>query len=189
MVDVRQHARVHGRPDRGDDGSRDPEERGLLRTDQARRAEGLPAQPRTGQAGVGRNAPPRRRRRRGHRQGDAVRAPRPRRPADLQDRHPDDHRRRRSAHRRVVHRPLGRGVLRLVQRVQGHGRVGRAQRELRQPLEGDRGDQRVAVPARAVEPRLPHRRRRPGRMARHLRLALREGSAASTPRCTRTSSA
>ena len=54
VVDVRQHARLHGRPDRGDDGSRDPEERGLLRADQARRAEGLPAQPRAGQAGVAR---------------------------------------------------------------------------------------------------------------------------------------
>ena len=32
------------------------------------------------------------------------------------------------AHGRVVHRPLGRGVRRLVQRGEGHGRVGRAQR-------------------------------------------------------------
>ena len=53
--------------------------------------------------------------------------------------------------------------------VEGHGRVGRAQRELRQPLEGDGRDQRVAVPARAVEPRLPHRLRRARRVARHLR--------------------
>ena len=59
--------------------------------------------------------------------------------------------------RRVVHRPLGRGVRGLVQRLQGHGRVGCAQRELRQPLEGDRRDQRVALPAHPVEPRLPHR--------------------------------
>ncbi len=176
VVDVRQHARLHGRSDRGDDGSGDPEERRFLRADQARRAQGLPAEPRPGQAGFGGHAPPRRRRRRGHRQGDAVRAARPRRAADVQDRHPHDHRRCRSAHRRVVHRPLGRGLLRLVQRVEGHGRVGRAQRELRQPLEGDRRDQRVAVSARAVEPRLPHRRRRPGPMARHLRFALREGS-------------
>ena len=31
VVDLRQHPRVHGRPDRRHDGSRDPEERGLLR--------------------------------------------------------------------------------------------------------------------------------------------------------------
>ena len=38
VVHVREHPRVHGRPDRLDDGPRDPEERGLLRPDQARRA-------------------------------------------------------------------------------------------------------------------------------------------------------
>ena len=52
----------------------------------------------------------------------------------------------------VVHRPLGRGLRGLVQRVEGHGRVGCAQRELREPLEGDRRDQRVALPAHPVEP-------------------------------------
>ena len=41
-----------------------------------------------------------------------------------------------------VHRPLGRGLRGLVQRGEGHGRVGRAERELRQPVEGDRRDQR-----------------------------------------------
>ena len=45
VVDVRQHPRLHGRPDRVDDGSGDPEERGLLRPDQARRAAGLRAEP------------------------------------------------------------------------------------------------------------------------------------------------
>ena len=56
VVDVRQHARVHGRPDRRDDGSRDPEERRLLRADQPRRAEGLRAQPgrRAGRCRAGR---------------------------------------------------------------------------------------------------------------------------------------
>ena len=82
--------------------------------------------PDAGQAGVGGHAPSRRRRRRGHRGRDAARAARARGAADLQDRHPDDHHRRRSAYRRVVHRPLGRGVRGLVQRVEGHGRVGRA---------------------------------------------------------------
>ena len=139
--------------------------------------EGLRAQPRSRQAGERGHAPPRRRRRRGDRGRDAARAARARGAADVQDRHPDDHHRRRPAHRRVVHRPLGRGVRGLVQRVEGHGRVGRAQRELRQPLEGDRRDQRVAVPARPVEPRLPHRLRRPRPVARHLRQPLREGSA------------
>ena len=36
---------LHGRPDRLDDGPGDPEERGLLRPDQAGRAAGLRAQP------------------------------------------------------------------------------------------------------------------------------------------------
>ena len=45
VVDVRQHARLHGRPDRLDDGPGDPEERGLLRPDQARRSPGLRAEP------------------------------------------------------------------------------------------------------------------------------------------------
>ena len=151
--------------------------------------EGLRAQPRPGQAGERGHAPPGRRRRRGDRGRDAARAPRARGAADLQDRHPDDHHRRRPAHRRDVHRPLGRGLRRLVQRVEGHGRVGRAQRELRQPLEGDRRDQRVAVPAHPVEPRLPHRLRRAGPVARHLRQSLREGSARRRRRSTRTSSA
>ena len=77
----------------------------------------------------------------------------------------------------VVHRPLGRGVRGLVQRRQGHGRVGRAERGVRQPLEGDRRDQREPLPARAVEPRLPHRLRRARAVARPLRQPLREGSA------------
>ena len=95
LVDLRQHARLHGRPDRGDDGSRDPEERRLLRADQAHRAEGLPAQPRTGQARERGNAPSRRRCRRSDRGRDATRAARARRAADVQDRHPDDHCRHR----------------------------------------------------------------------------------------------
>ncbi len=57
----------------------------------------------------------------------------------------------------TVHRPLGRGLRRLVQRGEGHGRLGLPGRRLRQPLEGHRRDQREPVPARAVEPRLPHR--------------------------------
>ena len=177
VVDLRQHARLHGRPDRVDDGPRDPEERRVLRADQAHRAQGLRAQPRPEQAGERGNAPPRRRRGRSDRGRDAARAARARGAADLQDRHPDDHHRRRSPYRRVVHRPLGRGLRGLVQRVEGHGRVGRAQRQLRQPLEGDRRDQRVALPAHPVEPRLPHRLRRSRRVARHLRQPLREGSA------------
>ena len=189
MVDLREHARVHGRSDRGDDGSRDPEERGLLRADQADRAEGLRAEPRRRPARVGGHAPPRRRRRRGDRGRDAARAARPGRAADLQDRHPDDHHRRRSAHRRRVHRSLGRGVRRVVQRVEGHGRVGRAQRVVRQPLEGDRGDQRVAVPAHPVEPRLPHRLRRRRASGAASAAATTRRKCASTPRSTRTSSA
>ncbi len=189
VVDVRQHARLHGRADRLDDGSGDPEERGLLRADQADRAEGLRAQSRPEQAGERGHAPPRRRRRRGDRGRDAARAARARGAADLQDRHPDDHHRRRPAHRRLVHRPLGRGVRGLVQRVEGHGRVGCAQCQLRQPLEGHRRDQRVAVPAHPVVPRLPHRLRWPRPVARHLRQSLREGSAGRRRRSTRTSSA
>ena len=121
-------------------------------------------------------APPGCRRRRGHRRRDAARAPRARGAADVQDRYPDDHHRRRPAHRRVVHRPLRRGVRGLVQRVDGDGRVGRAERVVRQPVEGDGRDQRVAVSARAMEPRLPHRLRWRGPVARHLRQSLREGS-------------
>ena len=189
VVDLRQHARLHGRSDRGDDGSRDPEERRLLRADQARRAEGLRAQPRPGQAGERGHAPPRCRRRRSHRGRDAARAARARGAADVQDRHPDDHHRRRPAHRRVVHRPLGRGVRGLVQRVEGHGRVGRAQRVVRQPLEGDRRDQRVAVPARAVEPRLPHRLRRRRASGAASAAVTTRRKCASTRRSTRTSSA
>ena len=34
--------------------------------------------------------------------------------------------------------------------ARGHGRVGRAERGVRQPLEGDRRDQREPLPARAV---------------------------------------
>ncbi len=49
------------------------------------------------------------------------------------------------AHGTDVHRPLGRGVRRLVQRGARDGCVGRAERVVRQPVEGDRGDQRVAV--------------------------------------------
>ena len=48
---------------------------------------------------------------------------------------------------------------------------------VRQPLEGDRRDQREPLPARPVEPRLPHRLRRPGPVARPLRQPLREGGA------------
>ena len=66
---------------------------------------------------------------------------------------------------------------------------GALERVVRQPVEGDGRDQRVAVSARAMEPRLPHRLRWRGPVARHLRQSLREGSDASTPRCTRTSSA
>ena len=109
--------------------------------------------------------------------------------ADLQDRHPDDHRRRRPGDRPVVHRPLGRGVRGLVQRRQGHGRVGRAERELRQPVEGHRRDQREPLPARAVGPRLPHRLRRTGPVARACAAATTRRKCSSTPRSTRTSSA
>ena len=45
LVDLRQHPRVHGRPDRRDDGPRDPQERGLLRPDQPGRPPGLRPQP------------------------------------------------------------------------------------------------------------------------------------------------
>ena len=177
VVDVRQHPRVHRRPDRVDDGSGDPEERGLLRPDQARRAAGLRAEPAAGQAGERGHAPPRRRRRRGHRGRDAARAARQGRAPDLQDRHPHDHRRRRPGHRRRPSPTTPPRSTRAGATRQGHGRLGRAERELRQPVEGDRRDQREPVPARAVEPRLPHRLRRPRSVAGHLRLALREGSA------------
>ncbi|MEZ5136538.1 MAG: hydantoinase B/oxoprolinase family protein [Acidimicrobiales bacterium] len=82
--------------------------------------------------------------------------------AGLQDRHPHRHRRRRPHDGPAVHRPLGRGVRRLVQRRQRHGRLGVPGRRLRQPVEGDRRDQREPVPARPVEPRLPHRPGGPG---------------------------
>ena len=45
VVDVREHPRLHRRADRVDDGSRDPEERRLLRIDQPDRAAGLRAEP------------------------------------------------------------------------------------------------------------------------------------------------
>ena len=108
----------------------DPEERGLLRADQADRAEGLRAEPRrrASRCRAGTHHP-------GADVGEVIAVamqhvlPDARGAADLQDRHPDDHHRRRPAHRRVVHRPLGRGVRGLVQRGEGHGRVGRAERE------------------------------------------------------------
>ena len=52
----------------------------------------------------------------------------------------------------VVHRPLGRGLRGLVQRGEGHGRVGRAERVVRQPVEGDGRDQREPLPAHPVVP-------------------------------------
>ena len=77
----------------------------------------------------------------------------------------------------------------LVQRGQGHGRVGRAERELRQPVEGDGRDQREPLPARAVEPRLPHRLRRRRASGAGSAAATTRRRCASTPRSTRTSSA
>ena len=76
-----------------------------------------------------------------------------------------------------VHRPLRRGVRGMVQRGQGHGRLGLPGGQLRQPVEGDRGDQRVALPAHPVEPRLPHRLRRTGPVAGAVRQPLRQGGA------------
>jgi len=70
----------------------------------------------------------------------------------------------------------GRGLRRMVQRLDGHGRLGSAQRELRQLVEGDRRDQRIAVSAHPVEPRLPHRFGRSRPVARDLRQPLRKGS-------------
>ena len=106
-----------------------PKNEGFFEPDRAHRARGLRAQPATRASRCQRgHAPSRRRGRRGHRGRDAARAARQGRAADLQDRHPDDHRRRRPAHRPAVHRPLGRGLRRLVQRGEGHGRLGRARR-------------------------------------------------------------
>ena len=190
VVDVRQHARLHGRPDRRDDGSRRSRRTraSSSRSSSSCRRAACSTRRRASRCRAGTHHP-------GADVGEVIAVamqhvlPDRAVPADLQDRHPHDHRRRRPAHRRVVHRPLGRGLRRLVQRVEGHGRLGRAERELRQPLEGDRRDQRVAVPARAVEPRLPHRlaAARASGAASAARTTRRK--CASTPRSTRTSSA
>ena len=135
------------------------------------------------------HAPPRRRRRRGHRGRDAARAARARGAADLQDRHPDDHHRRRPAHRRVVHRPLGRGVRGLVQRVEGHGRVGRAQRVAsatsgRRPPRSTSRCTRTSSGAATTAPTPAARASGAASAA-----ATTRRKCASTPRSTRTSSA
>ena len=142
-----------------------------------------------GAPGQRRHAPPRRRRRRGDRRRHGERAPGEGRPADLQDRHPDDHRRRRPDDRCDVHRPLGRGVRGLVQRRAGHGRVGRAERGVREPLEGDGRDQREPLPAHPVVARLPHRLRRSWPVAWACAAATTRKRCSSTRRSTRTSSA
>ena len=61
--------------------------------------------------------------------------------------------------------------------------------ELRQPVEGDRRDQRVAVPAHPVEPRLPHRLAAARASGAASAAATTRRKCSSTPRSTRTSSA
>ncbi len=111
------------------------------------------------------------------------------RAADLQDRHPDDHRRRRPAHRPVVHRPLGRGVRGLVQRGEGHGRVGRAERVAsatsgRRRPRSTRASTRTCSGAATTAPTPAGRASGAGCAA-----ATTRRKCSSTPRCTRTSSA
>src|SRR5262249_16152945 len=60
LVHVRQHARLRGGAARIDDGSGDPEERGLLRGDRADRARGLLPESDAGPLGGGGRAPSRR---------------------------------------------------------------------------------------------------------------------------------
>ena len=181
---------LHDRPDRVDDGSGDPEERGLLRPDPARRTAGLRAEPAAGQAGERGHAPSRRRRRRGDRGRDAARAPRQGRAADLQDRHPHDHRRRSirgpgakfTDHSAEVYAGwcnAAKGMDAWGALNASFGNLWKATAEINESL----------FPHIAVEPRLPHRLRRRGRVARYLRQSLREGSRRSTRPSTRTSSA
>ena len=112
----------------------------------------------------------------------AARAARAGRAPDLQDRHPHDHPGRRPPHGGHLHRPLGRGLRRLVQRREGHGRLGLPGRLLRQPLEGHGRDQREPLPPRAVEPGLPDRLGRAGPVARPVRQPLPQGGPGPQPR-------
>ena len=70
--------------------------------------------------------------------------------------------------------------------AQGHGRLGLPGRRLRQPVEGHGRDQREPVPARAMEPRLPHRLRRRRASGAGCAAATTSRRCGSTPRSTPT---
>ena len=89
LLRVRQHARLHGGAARLDDGPGDPQERGLLQLDRARRARGLRAEPAARQDRRGGHPSPGRRGGRGDLQGARAGAARAGLSADLQARHAD----------------------------------------------------------------------------------------------------
>ena len=160
LLDLRQHARLRRGADRHDDGPVDPEERGVLRLDRAHRARGLLPQSAAEQVGRRRHASSRHRGRRGDRQGARAGDPRALLPADLQDGHADGDLRHQPAHRAALHRPLRRHLRRLLRRGEGPGRLGRDERQLRQPHPRHRRDQREHLPGAPPGARLRHRHRR-----------------------------
>ena len=163
LLGVRQHARLHGGAARLDDGSGDPEERGLLQLDRAGRARGLRAQPAARQDRRGGHAPPGRRGRRGDLQGARAGAARAGLSADLQARHADGDLRHAPRDRRRVRRPLGRRAGRLLQRGEGPGRLGLDARLVRQPDPRHGRGERVDLPGapRVLRLRDRHGRARP----------------------------
>ncbi|TMA83831.1 MAG: hydantoinase B/oxoprolinase family protein [Deltaproteobacteria bacterium] len=107
VLDLRQHARLRRGAARLHDGSDHPEERGFLRLDRARRAEGLLPQPPRGQVGGGRHPPPGNGGGGGSRQGPRAGRPGAELPADLQDGYADGDLRHASERREGLHRPFG----------------------------------------------------------------------------------
>ena len=189
LLDLRQHARLRGGADRQHDGSVDSQERGLLQLHRADRAAGLLSESAAEQVGRRRHASSRHRGRRGDRQGARAGDSRALLPADLQDGHADGDLRHQPEDRPAVHRPLRRHLRRLLRRGEGPGRLGRDERQLRQPHPRHRRDQREHLPGAPPVARLRHRHRRPRPVARLSGHALREADPARRRRSTPTSSA
>ena len=176
LVDLRQHARLRGLAAGLDDGSRDSEERGLLRRDRADRARGMLPESDARPLGGGGNPPPGRRGGRGDRARAGAGDPRARLPADLQGRHAGDPVRHAPGDAEDLRRSLGRFDRGLLRRRARPGRLGLRQRRLREPDQGDRGDQRVDLPDPPRAPRLQPGQRRAREVARLPGLAVREAA-------------
>ena len=152
LVDLWQHPGLHGGAGRRHDGPRDPQERGVLQLHRADRAPGVRDEPspRASRCRRGRTTPAPTSARSSPSPCRVCcptgRCPRPTRPGS---RRPSG---ASTPGAGDVRRRVGRGLRRLVQRRQGHGRLGGRVSVVREPVEGDGRDQRESVPAPPVEP-------------------------------------